>query len=142
MTPTMPIENETDKPKLLDVVHAKLRLKHYSVRTEQTYAEWIKRFIRFHQMRHPKEMGEREVAAFLTDLAVAGKVASSTQNQALSALLFLYKDVLEQPLEWVEGVERAKTPQRIPLVFTREEAQARVVTCGAGSLCRIRPFTS
>lgn len=111
-------------PKLLDQVRGKIRLKHYSLRTEQTYVDWIKRFILFHGKRHPKEMGAAEVEAFLTHLAVAGKVAASTQNQAKSALLFLYKEVLGSELPWLDNVERAKTPKRLPVVLTRDEVQA------------------
>ena len=111
-------------PKLLDQVRGKIRLKHYSLRTEQTYVDWIKRFILFHGKRHPKEMGAAEVEAFLTHLAVAGKVAASTQNQAKSALLFLYKEVLGIELPWLDNVERAKAPKRLPVVLTRDEVQA------------------
>jgi integrase len=111
-------------PKLLDQVRGKIRLKHYSLRTEQTYVDWIKRFILFHGKRHPKVMGAAEVEAFLTHLAVAGKVAASTQNQAKSALLFLYKEVLGSELPWLDNVERAKTPKRLPVVLTRDEVQA------------------
>ena len=112
-----------DKPKkrLVDRMRDVMRLKHYSLRTEQTYWDWIERFIRFHQMRHPGEMGEAEVAEFLTHLAREGKVAASTQNQALSALLFLYKEVLKREFGWLEGVERARRPARLPVVLTRDE---------------------
>src|SRR5437588_4949510 len=107
-----------DKPKrkLLDQVRDVIRLKHYSLRTERTYCDWIERFIRFHGMRHPREMAENEVTAFLTHLARKGQVAASTQNQALSALLFLYKDVLKQDIGWLDAVERAKKPARLPVV--------------------------
>jgi integron integrase len=98
-----------------------LRLKHYSLRTERSYCDWIIRFIRFHDLRHPREMGEAEVSAFLTHLARDGDVAASTQNQALSALLFLYKAVLKQEIGWLDNVERAKRPARLPVVLTREE---------------------
>src|SRR5207248_8363448 len=108
-------------PKLIEQVRNIMRLKHYSLRTERSYWDWIERFIRFHGMRHPREMGEAEVGAFLTHLAREGKVAASTQNQALSALLFLYKDVLKQEIGWLEGVERAKKPARLPVVLTRSE---------------------
>src|SRR5262249_25004250 len=112
-----------DKPKkrLLDQVRDLMRLKHYSLRTEQSYWAWIKRFIRFHGTRHPSEMGEAEVAEFLTHLAREGKEAASTQNHGLSALLFLYKEVLKQEFGWLEGVERARRPARLPVVLTREE---------------------
>ncbi|WP_301100698.1 integron integrase [Propionivibrio sp.] len=111
-------------PKLLDQVRGKIRLKHYSLRTEQAYSDWIRRYIRFHGTRHPREMGAAEVEAFLTHLAVAGKVAASTQNQAKSALLFLYKEVLESELPWLDNVEQAKAPKRLPVVLTRIEVQA------------------
>src|SRR5262245_31415183 len=110
------------KPKkLLDQVRDVLRFKHYSLRTERSYCDWIARFIRFHGKRHPNEMGAAEVGQFLTYLAREGKVAASTQNQALSALLFLYKEVLKQDIGWLEGVERAKRPSRLPVVLTRDE---------------------
>jgi integron integrase len=105
-------------------VRERLRSLHYSLRTEDTYAHWIKRFILFHGKRHPREMGRTEVEAFLTHLAVEGKVASSTQNLALSAVLFLYKDVLGIELPWLKDVTRAKRPQRLPTVLTRKEIEA------------------
>ena len=111
-------------PRLVDQVRAVIRLKHYSLRTEEAYWHWIKRFILFHGKRHPNEMAEAEVSAFLSHLAVDKNVAASTQNQALSALLFLYKEVLKSPLDWIDGVQRAKRPSRLPVVFTREEVQA------------------
>ena len=98
-----------------------MRLKHYSIRTERSYCDWIERFIRFHNLRHPSEMGAEEVTEFLTDLATNGKVAAATQNQALSALLFLYREVLNQKIEWLENVERAKRPVRQPVVLTKGE---------------------
>jgi integron integrase len=107
--------------KLLEQVRDLMRLKHYSLRTERCYCDWIERFIRFHRMQHPSQMGEAEVTAFLTHLAREGKVAASTQNQALSALLFLYKGLLKQQIGWLEGVERAKKPARLPVVLTRDE---------------------
>ena len=107
--------------KLLDQMRDVMRVKHYSFRTEQTYCDWVERFIRFHGMRHPRDLGEPEVAAFLTHLARDGHVAASTQNQALSALLFLYKHVLNVEIGWLHDVERAKKPVRLPIVLTREE---------------------
>ena len=95
-------------PRLLDQVRGKIRLKHYSPRTEQTYVDWIKRFIRHFGKRHPRELGASDVEAFLTHLAVAGRVAASTQNQAKSALLFLYREVLGNELPWLDNVEQAK----------------------------------
>jgi len=114
----------TVKPRLLDQVREKIRLKHYSIRTEQAYVDWIKRYILFHGKRHPQEMGKQEVEQFLTHLAVERNVAASTQNQALSAILFLYKEVLEQDIGWLENVERAKRPARLPVVLTATEARA------------------
>ena len=111
------------KPKLLETAREVLRLRHYSIRTEQSYLDWIKRFVRFHGKRHPRDMGAEEIRAFLTHLAVEGQVAASTQNQALSALLFLYGQVLEIELPLVAGVTPARRPQRLPAVFTKEEAQ-------------------
>lgn len=111
-------------PKLLDQVRARLRVKHYSIRTEHCYVDWIKRFIWFHDKRHPKDMGAQEIEAFLTHLAVKGRVSASTQNQAKSALLFLYREVLEQKLPWLERVTQAKAPTRLPVVLTLAEVQA------------------
>jgi integron integrase len=112
------------RPRLLDQVRDKIRTKHYSIRTEKTYIDWIRRFILFHDKRHPKDMGAAEVEQFLTYLAVNQEVAASTQNQALSALLFLYRDVLDVQLEWMDNVVRAKKSQRIPVVLTRDETKA------------------
>lgn len=111
-------------PKLLDQLRASLRLRHYSLRTEQQYLQWVRRFILFHGKRHPKTMGATEVEAFLTHLAVEGEVAASTQNQALSALLFLYREVLQQDLPWMSQVVRAKRPARLPVVLTEREVLA------------------
>ncbi|MGH8399164.1 MAG: integron integrase [Gammaproteobacteria bacterium] len=114
----------TPPPKLLDQVRNRLRVKHYSIRTEQVYVDWIKRFILFHHKRHPKDMGAQEIEAFLSHLAVEGKVAASTQNQAKSALLFLYREVLEQTLPWLDKVTQAKASTRLPVVLTITEVQA------------------
>jgi len=108
--------------KLLDQVRDVIRLKHYSIRTEQSYVDWIKRYILFHKKRHPKDMGRAEVEAFLTYLAVEGNVAASTQNQAFSALLFLYREVLKIELDAPLDAIRAKKPARLPVVLTRAEA--------------------
>ena len=113
-----------DQPRLLDLVRAQILVKHYSIRTEKSYVSWIKQFIHFHHLKHPKDMGLPEVESFLTYLAVTRKVSSSTQNQALSALLFLYRHVLKIQLPNVENVVRAKLPENVPVVFTREEASA------------------
>lgn len=112
------------KPKLLDHVRQAIRVRHYSLRTEQAYVAWIKRFIFFHGKRHPLEMGGPEVNQFLTDLAVSKKVSASTQNQALSALLFLYRHVLNKPLLRLEELVRAKKPKRLPVVMTKPEVKA------------------
>jgi site-specific recombinase XerD len=110
-------------PRLFDRVREAARVRHYSRRTETTYAAWIRRFIVFHGKRHPAEMGAPEITRFLSSLAVEGNVAASTQNQALSALLFLYRDVLEQDLPWLDDVVRAKRPARLPVVLTRDEVR-------------------
>ncbi len=116
--------DQAKAPKLLDQVRDKIRLKHYSIRTEQAYVDWIKRFVLFHHKRHPAEMGAAEVEAFLTHLAVEGKVAASTQNQAKAAVLFLYSQVLNQQLPWLENVEQAKVSKRLPVVLTVNETRA------------------
>jgi integron integrase len=112
------------KLKLLDQVREVLRLRHYSIRTEQSYCDWIRRYIRFHQMKSRAELspGEAKVEQFLSDLAVNGRVAAATQNQAFNALLFLYREVLHQPFENVQAV-RAKRPVRVPTVLTAEEVK-------------------
>jgi integron integrase len=109
------------KPRLLDKVRETLRVHHYSLRTEDAYIQWIKRYIYFHNKQHPKDLGEAEITAFLTHLAVNRNVTPSTQNQALSALLFLYKKVLMQDLEWLDNVVRAKRPSRLPVVLSKSE---------------------
>lgn len=109
-------------PKLLDQVRAKLRVLHYSIRTEEAYVDWIRRFILFHGKRHPREMGSKEIEQFLTHLAVADHVAASTQNQALSAILFLYRTVLAIELPPLNAV-RAKRPERIPVVMSVAEVR-------------------
>ncbi len=112
------------KPRLLDQVRERIRTLHYSLRTESTYVNWIKRFIIHHGKRHPKEMGLPEVETFLTSLAVERNVSASTQNQALAALLFLYKEVLGVELPWLKDVTRAKRPKRLPSVLTKQELQS------------------
>ncbi|MGI9065090.1 MAG: integron integrase [Pyrinomonadaceae bacterium] len=109
--------------KLLDQVREVIRMKHYSIRTEQAYVDWIKRYIFFHDKRHPEDMSEIEIRAFISDLASKKRVAASTQTVALSALLFLYRDVLKKNLPYVEGIERAKKPERLPVVFTQSEVR-------------------
>ena len=112
------------KPRLLDQVRDCLRRRHYSLRTEKSYIGWIRRFVHFHGLRHPLEMGPEEVTAFLTHLARQDRVAASTQNQALAALLFLYRHVLGAPLPWLDEVERARRPARLPTVLTVAEVRA------------------
>jgi integron integrase len=112
------------QPGLLDAVRERLRAKHYSYRTEEQYVYWIRRFILFHDKQHPKNMAGPEIERFLTDLANTFNVAASTQNQALSALLFLYREVLGVELPWLENVVRAKRPVRLPVVLTQEEVRA------------------
>jgi integron integrase len=112
------------EPRLLEQVRYAIKRLHYSYRTEQSYAYWIRFFILFHGKRHPREMGETEVAAFLTHLAVERRVAASTQNQALNAILFLYKQVLGKEIGLVGGVVRSKRAVRLPVVLTRSEVQA------------------
>ena len=109
------------KSRLLEQMREVIRLKHLSIRTEEAYLSWVKRFILFHDKRHPKDMGAPEIRAFLTRLAVQDKVAASTQNGALNALLFLYRHVLQQPFPELDDLERAKRPHRVPTVLTREE---------------------
>ena len=109
-----------DSPKLLDRIRQETRIRHYSRRTEQAYVSWVRRFIVFHQKRHPRELGEPEVTAFLSSLAARG-VSASTQNQALSAILFLYEVVVGQRLAWMNDIVRAQRPVRLPVVLSREE---------------------
>ena len=111
------------KAKLLDQVRETIRRKHYSLRTEATYVDWIKRYIFFHRKRHPAEMGAPEMEQFLNYLAVEKEVAASTQNQALSALVFLYREVLRQDFDWMDNLERAKKPARLPVVLTESEVR-------------------
>ncbi len=109
--------------KLLDVVRETMRSRHYALRTEEAYVDWIVRYVRFHRLQHPRELGAEAIAAFLTHLAVEGQVAASTQNQARSALLFLYRDVLNMPLEELQPIVQARIPQRLPLVLSHDEVQ-------------------
>ena len=111
-------------PPLLEQVRARLRVLHYSIRTEDAYLQWIKRYVLFHRKRHPVDMGAEEIEAFLTTLAVEGKVAPSTQNQAKSALLFLYREILKVKLPWLDGLVHAKPTVHLPVVLTMEETRA------------------
>ncbi len=116
-------DSEIGRPRLLKRVHDAIRVRHYSRRTEEAYVHWIKRLIYFHDKRHPDTMGEAEVTAFLNHLAVDRHVAAATQNQALSAILFLYREVLGRELPWLDGVQRPTRPPRVPVVLTRAEVQ-------------------
>jgi integron integrase len=111
-------------PKLLDQVREAIQVRHYSIRTEKSYVSWIRQYILFHDKKHPREMGEREVSSFLSYLASKRNVAASTQNQALSAILFLYREVLKIELDWLEDVVRAKKPQRLPVVLSKHETSS------------------
>ena len=112
------------KPKLLDRVREAIRTRHYSYQTEKAYVHWARGFIFFHDKRHPAEMGEAEIAAFLSSLASESHVSASTQNQALNALLFLYHEVLAKDIGYIKGVVRAKRPKKLPVVLTREEVKS------------------
>lgn len=118
-------------PRLLDQVRQRIRFRHYSLRTEQAYVDWIRRYIRYHGNRHPGELGAAHIERFLTYLAVEGRVAASTQNQAQSALLFLYREVLAIEVPWLDGVERAKASRHPPVVLTPGEVE-RLVGCMTG----------
>lgn len=107
--------------KLLDQLRREIRVRHYSIRTEHTYCDWVRRYVQFHQLKHPKDMGAAEISEFLSNLAVRGNVAASTQNQALQALLFLYTQVLKIPLPHMDDIVRARKPARMPVVLTLEE---------------------
>jgi integrase len=109
------------KPKLLEQVRQAIRARHYSDKTQEAYVGWIKRFIFFHNKRHPVEMAEAEIALFLNRLATEANVSSSTQNQVLNALLFLYNEVLDKKIGLIQGIVRAKRSRRLPVVLTKEE---------------------
>jgi integrase len=122
--PTVQMGRPVQRPKLLDQVRQAIRTRHYSYRTEKAYVHWIKRYILFHHKRHPVEMGEAEIGQFLSALATDLRVSASTQNQALNALLFLYREVLNKQIGFVAGVLRAKRPHRLPVVLTRQEIRS------------------
>jgi integron integrase len=124
--------NDATGPRLLDRLRGAIRRLHYSRRTEEAYIHWTKRFIYFHGKRHPAELGETDVTAFLNYLATDRNVAAATQNQALSALLFLYKEALGADLPWLDGLVRAKRPERMPVVLTVEEVQ-KLLSCLEGT---------
>ena len=113
----------TQKPRLLDQVRQAIRTRHYNYKTEKAYVHWIKRYIFFHDKRHPAEMAEKEIARFLSSLATEGHVSASTQNQAFNALLFLYHEVLDKKIGLIDGVVRAKRPERLPVVLTKDEVK-------------------
>lgn len=123
VSPNMISTSPPSAPRLLDVARDRIRLKHYSLRTEQAYLGWIRRYIIHHGKRHPRDMGKAEVEAFLTALAVERDVSAATQSQALAAILFLYREVLAQPLPWLDEVTRAKRPARLPSVLSVEEVR-------------------
>lgn len=123
MRPVGQTEIQSQKPKLLDQLRERIRLKHYSIRTEQSYVDWAKRYIFFHNKQHPMGLGASEISSFLTHLAVQRNVAASTQNQALNALVFLYKEVLGKEVGAIGDVARAKLPERRPLVLSRDEVR-------------------
>lgn len=118
------MEQAPKPPRLLDRLREAIRVRHYSIRTEEAYVDWSRRFILFHNKRHPASMGAAEVNAFLTHLAVSKNVSASTQNQALCAILFLYRNVLDDPLPWISDLVRASRPRRPPVVFARDEVRA------------------
>ena len=120
-------------PKLLDRMRAEIRVRHYSIRTEETYLDWARRFILFHNKRHPKDMGADEVQSFLSYLATERNVAASTQNQAKSALLFLYRDVMHIELPWLDEIIAAKSPKRLPVVLTSAETR-RLLNAMSGTM--------
>lgn len=124
IAPDTPVPVEPPRPRLLDQVRHAIRLRHYSIRTEDTYVDWARRFILFHGKRHPAAMGAPEVQAFLTHLSIDRHVAAATQNQAKAALLFLYREVLDVDLPWLEEIVTAKGRQRLPVVLTPSEVTA------------------
>ena len=119
----MLVLQSTSKPRLFAEVRTVARMRHFSIRTEQAYVNWIRRFILFHKKRHPRNMGEAEIRTFISHLAVESEISASTHTVALSALLFLYRDVLKKELPYVSNIERARKPKRLPLVFTRNETK-------------------
>jgi integron integrase len=124
MSTPPPPSNPSRPRRLLDQVRDAVRVRHYSSRTEQAYVGWVRRFVLFHDKRHPAEMGQAEITRFLSALAVQGGVSASTQNQALAALLFLYREVLHTEVGWLDHLVRAKRPARLPVVLTRPEVEA------------------
>jgi site-specific recombinase XerD len=123
-SPANPAVDPPRPPRLLDQVRDRIRFRHYSLRTEVTYIDWIRRYVLFHGKRHPRDLGAEHVTAFLSALATDRRVSASTQNQALSAVLFLYKEVLAIELPWLGEIARAKRPRRLPVVLTQAESHA------------------
>jgi integrase len=121
-----------EPPRFLEQVRAAVRTRHYSRRTEEAYVGWTKRFILFHRKRHPGAMGADEVNAFLSHLAVQGRVSASTQAQALSALVFLYRHVLDDPLPWIDDIIRSRRKKKLPVVLTREEVRSLLLVVREG----------
>jgi len=138
MKPDIPDKVVTPGPRLVDQVRAAVRIRHYSIRTEEAYVHWVVRYIRFNGMRHPREMGAREVTAFLSHLAVERDIAAATQQQALSALLFLYRQVLELDLPWLTDLVRPKKPARLPTVLNRDEVKRLLDVMPAGQALMAR----
>ena len=134
MPASLPSHTPNRKVKLLDQVRQTVRFKHYSVRTEEVYVDWIKKFIIFHGKRHPSAIGADEVRDFLNHLANRVNVAASTQNQAFSALLFLYREVLRQDLPWIDDVDRVKRPAKLPTVLTQDEVRPFSQKCRGHSV--------
>lgn len=126
-----PAANDARPPRLLERVRAVLRARHYSPKTEEAYLSWIRQFIRFHQLQHPARLGKADVEAFLTHLAQHRQVSAATQNQALFGLLFLYREVLETPLPWLDDVVRAKRPKKLPVILSTNEVE-RLLRCAGG----------
>ncbi len=124
MSSSLSAPGEASKPKLLDQIRQLMRLRHYSLRTEEAYVGWIRRYILFHGKRHPRDLAESDIAGFLSSLAIKGRVAASTQNQALNALLFLYKEVLRRELGFIGETLRVKRPAKLPVVLSRAEVRA------------------
>ena len=122
--PEYPASPQTLEEGLLVRLRDRIRYRHYSLRTERSYEQWIRRYLRYHRLRHPRELGAEHVTSYLSSLALNRNVAASTQNQALAALLFLYREVLGMDLPWMQGIARAKKARRLPVVLTRTEAQS------------------
>jgi integron integrase len=121
-----PAAPDPQPPRLLERMREQIRLRHYSLRTERSYCDWVRRYVRFHGMRHPRELGPEHMTAFLSSLANRRHVSASTQNQALAALLFLYREVLRVELPWLHEIARARRPRRLPVVLTRAEVHAMI----------------